>query len=318
MPPSTIQRLRPATIAIAVLAGSAILASRTMSSTSSKPADTTTSSPFPVKAYTPRHSTWPYKASDFARQDESSDTNFYGAPRFVTHIDDHAISQLRRYYSTVLPRKGRILDFCSSWVSHYPKEVEEAASKGDVKVTGMGMNKAELEANKVLDGGGRICWDLNSDATVGKALDAVSGMKDEKVDASTCVVSIDYLTSPREVLEALRSRTVSGGSVHLAISNRCFPTKAVGRWLKVDEEERLNMVGDYLHFAGWTKIEIVDLSGKDEEDEAGAGPAPKQQGLAGLMNWMGMGGHDPLWVVRGVNPPGGGDVGEGEQKETRI
>lgn len=182
----------------------------------------------------------------------------------------------------------------------------------------MGMNKAELEANKVLEGGGRLCWDLNSDADVNKALDTVDGVKDEKIDASTCVVSIDYLTSPREALESLRSRTVSGGSVHLAISNRCFPTKAVGRWLRVDEEERLNMVGDYLHFAGWTNIEIVDMSGKDEEDADAANPAPKQQGLAGLMNWMGMGGHDPLWVVRGVNPGGGGEGVKGEQKETRI
>ncbi|KAK5241113.1 hypothetical protein LTR40_013400, partial [Exophiala xenobiotica] len=50
----------------------------------------------------------------------------------------------------------------------------------------------------------------------------------------------------------------------------------VGRWLKVDEEERLNMVGDYLWWSGWRKIEIQNL-------------------VEG--SFM----RDPLWVVRGEN-----------------
>ena len=47
----------------------------------------------------------------------------------------------------------------------------------------------------------------------------------------------------------------------------------VGRWLRINEEERLNMVGDYLHWAGWKDIEIVSVV---------------------QASWL----KDPLWVVR--------------------
>lgn len=128
------------------------------------------------------------------------------------------------------------------------------------------MNAPELERNPCLTGG-RILRDLNSEPEI----DAV--VKGQ-VDAATCVVSIDYLTKPVEVLRSLRERMREGGSVHLVISNRCFPTKAVRRWLMVGEKERLEMVGDYLVFAGWKEVEIVELSDGRRSD--------------------------PLWVVRGV------------------
>ncbi|KAK3723467.1 hypothetical protein LTR37_001719 [Vermiconidia calcicola] len=253
---------------------------------------------WPIKQYTPRYTSWPYNPSDFMRQDSSSDSSFYSSPRFVTHIDDAAIATLREYYDSVLPRKGRILDFCSSWVSHYPRAVETAAEGGELRVIGLGMNKAELDANDVLNSG-RLLLDLNKDADVAVALkkeQAIGEIDAEKLDASTNVVSTDYLTQPVAVLRSLLDATKSGGTVHLTISNRCFPTKAISRWLRVEEDERLLMVGDFLHFAGWREIEIVELSnGKVQE-----GGEQQQQGLQGLMSWMGMGRRDPLWVVRAV------------------
>lgn len=251
---------------------------------------------WPTKPYTPKHQSWPYNPSDFTRQDSSADSSFYSAPRFVTHIDDAAIATLRDYYDVVLPRKGKILDFCSSWVSHYPPAVEDAAQKGEVKVIGMGMNKKELEANPILNSG-RILQDLNSDPDVSEVLRSTGAINDEevnKLDASTNVVSTDYLTQPVEVLKTLRKATKVGGMVHLTISNRCFPTKAISRWLRVGEEERLEMVGDFLHFAGWKGIEIVELSNGKGGEGGAAG------GLQGFLASMGMNSRDPLWVVRAV------------------
>ena len=218
----------------------------------------------------------------------------------MTHIDDAAIATLREYYDSTLPRKGRILDFCSSWVSHYPKAVEDAAESDELKITGLGMNKAELDANKVLNNG-RLLVDLNEDPDINKALSEakVIGVNDsERLDASTNVVSTDYLTQPIGVLKSLREATKTGGTVHLTISNRCFPTKAISRWLRVKEDERLLMVADFLHFARWQKIEIVELSSgravvADQAEQS-------QGGLQGIMAWMGMNSRDPLWVVRAV------------------
>lgn len=232
------------------------------------------SSHWPIEPYTPRHSSWPYTPRDFTRADETPDTNFYGPPRFVTHIDDNAISTLRQYYGEVLPKRGKVLDLCTSWISHFPPVLEDLArraKKGDkegLEVIGMGMNKKEISANPILSSSFLI--DLNSNPTLPTEI--------TQLDSTVCVVSIDYLTQPLPVLTSIFEKTNPGGSVHLVLSNRCFPTKAIGRWLKIDEEERVKMVGDYLWFSGWRNIEAVTL-------------VPKSN------RWMG--GNDPLWVVRG-------------------
>ncbi|QIW95644.1 hypothetical protein AMS68_001162 [Peltaster fructicola] len=252
----------------------------------------------PVRTFTPRHTSWPYEPEDFKRMDESRDGGFYSSPRYVTHIDDRAIASLREYYDTVLPHRGRILDFCSSWISHYPGPVEDAASSGQLKIIGMGMNKAELDANELLNSG-RLLIDLNDTPDIAGPLTkagAVGTTEDEKLDAATCVVSIDYLNKPVEVLKSLREVTKQGGRVHLTISNRCFPTKAVARWLGISEDERLLMVGDYLQFAGWSDIEIVELSNGRLEEQQASGNT-----LQNFMGMIGMNSRDPLWVVRAVN-----------------
>ncbi|KAI5371183.1 putative S-adenosyl-L-methionine-dependent methyltransferase [Septoria linicola] len=265
-----------------------------------------TSRDWPVTQYTPRHRTWPYTDADFRRQDPSNDSNFYSAPRFVTHIDDMAIASLREYYGTVLPtaKGSRILDFCSSWISHYPRTIEDKVEAGDVTVVGLGMNARELDANDVLKKGGWGVVDLNVKPSIRDAL-SEAGIATENLlfDASTNVVSTDYLTQPVAVLKSLLEVTKPGGTVHLAISNRCFPTKAIARWLRVSEGERVQMVGDFLWFAGWRGIEIVEVSdGTVKQEGNGQGGGEGEDGLRGFMRMMGMGSgrRDPLWVVRGV------------------
>lgn len=76
-----------------------------------------------------------------------------------------------------------------------------------------------------------------------------------------------------DVLSSVCAQTVRGGRVHLAVSNRCFPTKVVGRWLRVGEQGRPDMIGDCLWRIGWREIEIVEV-------------------VRG--SFM----RDPLWVVR--------------------
>ena len=87
---------------------------------------------------------WPFTAKDFSRQDESVDQQFYSAPRFVYHIDDGAVNALTKYYKSAFFAGADVLDICSSWVSHFPPEVKLGRS------VGLGMNEAELKANKQL------------------------------------------------------------------------------------------------------------------------------------------------------------------------
>ncbi|MDI1485697.1 MAG: hypothetical protein OHK93_003886 [Ramalina farinacea] len=259
-----------------------------MSSSKPPPASiTTTPAPaFPTRPYNTPHPNFPYTASDLTPQDTTPDPSFYSSPRYVTHIDDHAIALLKDYYAGALPERGRVLDLCSSWVSHFPPALEDRAvatakriktnddggatirgaseeGEGDgLEVVGLGMSKPELDANPVL--AERVVQDLNTNPTID--ITPVGGNK--QLDATVCVVSIDYLTNPLTVLSSIREQTKPGGSVHLVVSNRCFPTKCVGRWLRVSETERLEMVGDYLAFSGWEGVEIVEVcDGRVKEGE---------------------------------------------------
>ena len=91
---------------------------------------------------------WPYQPENFQRYDESSDAIFYDSPRYVTHIDDGAIRALTDHYSQTFPAPGNkdvaILDICSSWISHYPKDYTAG------RISGLGMNEDELKKNAVL------------------------------------------------------------------------------------------------------------------------------------------------------------------------
>jgi hypothetical protein len=129
----------------------------------------------------------PFTKKDFFRADEGDDENFYTLPRLVYHIDEPAVAALTQYYRSNIAAGSNILDICSSWVSHYPLEFKEKMKR----ISGTGMNPLELMANdQFTDYEAR---NLN----VNPALP----YEDNTFDAVTCVVSIDYLTKPIEVLK---------------------------------------------------------------------------------------------------------------------
>ncbi|KAL6711391.1 hypothetical protein ACN47E_004325 [Coniothyrium glycines] len=250
---------------------------------------------FPSTPYRPKYDTWPYAASDFQRYDENDDTVFYSQPRLVTHIDDPSITRLTRYYDTVLPRNGKIMDMCTSWKSFYPPAVKAAVQRKELEVFGVGLNAEEMKLNGVLQDGEH--WrvvDLNA-----PPYDVRSGWEGGRkeglvFDAVTCVVSIDYLVKPLEICRNLLEATKEGGKVHLVISNRCFPNKVVRRWMMLGEQSRLEFVGDYLYFAGWRDVEIVDLCARDENGQR----VTDDHGTVTVKSSRLPSHLDPLWVVR--------------------
>ena len=143
----------------------------------------------------------PFEEGHFRRADESDDANFYVQPRLVTHIDDAAIGALRDHYSRYLPKQGRLLDLMSSWVSHYPDDLESE------RVAGLGMNAEELAENPQLTEW--VVHDLNAEPGA-----AVYG--DGEFDVVTIAVSVQYLTRPlevfREIGRVLRGRAEAASS----------------------------------------------------------------------------------------------------------
>ena len=201
-----------------------------------------------------------FPARFFEREDESADALFYEQPRFVQHIDDATIAALTRFYGEFLPADCRVLDLMSSWVSHLPPARY-------ARVEGLGMNAAELAANKRLDA--HVVHDLNEEPRL--------PYEAERFDRALMAVSVQYLVRPIEVFAELRRVLAVGGQVAIALSHRCFPTKAVFAFRALPPSDRVRLVSAYLHRAGFANVAFVDRS-----------PA------AG----------DPLWIVTGAREPG--------------
>ena len=222
---------------------------------------------------------WPYTDADMARLDESKDILFYSTPRFVTHIDDGAIKAITAYYDAALPDGADVLDLCSSWVSHLPEQ------KPLGRVTGLGMNARELEANPRLTE--FVAADLNTTPQLPFEADAF--------DACLNVVSVDYLNRPREVFEEMHRVLRPGGQAIMSFSNRCFPSKAVNVWLNADDAERQRIVASYFHCSvpgGWDDVQAVDISPAPAAPQGKSGLDMMRAMLAGFV------GGDPMFVVR--------------------
>ena len=166
----------------------------------------------------------------FARADESADAQFYVPDRFVTHIDDRAIAAVGTLYRH-LGLTGSVLDVMSSWVSHFLDRPDELVV--------LGMNGQELGANSMAHT--TVVHDLN--------VDPVMPFPNDRFDAATCCVSIDYLVRPIAVLRDAARVVRPGGVVVCTFSNRCFPTKVVRGWLALDDESRVAVVAEYFRLA---------------------------------------------------------------------
>src|SRR5690606_36841686 len=77
----------------------------------------------------------------FDREDEEDDAAFYRTPRPLLHVDALCAARLRHGYGQLIPAGAEVLDLMSGWRSHLP---------AGCRVTGLGMNAAELRDNPEL------------------------------------------------------------------------------------------------------------------------------------------------------------------------
>lgn len=193
----------------------------------------------------------------FARVDESDDELFYQVPRLVLHIDESTVTALTLYYADVLGEGSRVLDLMSSWVSHLPPQLSFA------RVAGLGMNEKELAANPQLTD--YVVQDLNRDPRLPFA--------DASFDAVAIAVSVQYLVRPVDVFREIARVLSPGGRLIVAMSHRCFPTKAIRAFHQLDARDRIRLVANYFALAG----------GFDDAEFINRSPAE----------------GDPLWIVTG-------------------
>ena len=161
----------------------------------------------------------------FDRVDTSSDAEFYREPRLVQHIDQVTIDALTAWYREFLFAGADVLDVMSSWVSHYPADLALG------RVVGLGMNAVELEANPRL--GEHRVHDLNADPELPYG--------DAQFDRATIAVSVQYLVRPVEAMRSIARVLRPGGRLCIAMSHRCFPTKAIRAFHQLPPGDRVRL-----------------------------------------------------------------------------
>lgn len=103
------------------------------------------------------------------------------------------------------------------------------------------MNQSELKHNPSLNNGYTV-QDLNKNPSL-------TQFAANTFDAVLCSVSIDYLIRPLEVFNEIGRILKPDGQFITSFSNRCFPTKVIGRWLRMSEQKRVEWVANYFLLA---------------------------------------------------------------------
>ncbi|MGA6927201.1 MAG: methyltransferase domain-containing protein [Desulfosarcina sp.] len=212
-----------------------------------------------------------FSGKPFARRNEQADEHFYANPRLVHHIDQTARDMVSDLYKRFVADGMRVLDLMSSWESHLPTAVNP------LEVSGLGMNRAELEHNARLTDV-RI-HDLN--------VQPVLPYGNQTFDVAICTVSVEYLTHPLEVFSEVARVLKPGGSFVVTFSNRWFPPKAVRIWEEIHEFERVGVVMEYfLRSGGFDHLNTYSMRGL---------PRPRDDKYAGELIFS-----DPVYAVWGT------------------
>ena len=132
----------------------------------------------------------------------------------------------------------------SSCVSHLPPEIAYG------EVIGHGMNAEELAANPRLDRW--FVHDFNREP--------VLPLADASLDAAMICVGVQYLQQPVPLLREIARTLRPGAPLVVSFSNRCFPTKAVAIWMRLDDRGHAALVEAYLRSAGFNDVGVHMLA----------------------------------------------------------
>lgn len=161
----------------------------------------------------------------YQRSAPGDDRIFYKEPRMVSHIDSQADEHLASIIGRFTQPSAKVLDLMASVDSHLPADHE-------LEVTGIGMNKKEMAANRDL--AEYLTYDLNEDPTI--------PFPDRSFDAVLCNLSIEYLIKPEKIIKETARVLKPSGTFLVSFSNRWFPPKVTRLWTELHEFERMGYV----------------------------------------------------------------------------
>ncbi len=173
--------------------------------------------------------------------DESNDAEFYSDPKFVYHLDANFRKYLSDLYKNEITDNSTVLDLMSSWDSYLPE------GRKYKKVIGHGLNKQELEKNKIFN----TYWIQNFNLNQEIPLDS------ETVDYCLMVAAWQYLQYPENLTKEIARILSDQGKFIISFSNRAFWHKSPNIWTKSTEEERVKYVRKVLITNGFNEPKII-------------------------------------------------------------
>ena len=173
--------------------------------------------------------------------DESNDEEFYSDPKFVYHLDANFRKYLTELYESEIDNYSTVLDLMSSWDSYLP------VGKKYKKVIGHGLNKQELEKNKMFDTYWIQNFNLNQKIPLDKG----------NVNYCLMVAAWQYLQYPENLTREIARILSNNGKFIIAFSNRAFWHKAPNIWTTSTEEERDEYVRKVLITNGFNEPKII-------------------------------------------------------------
>ena len=173
--------------------------------------------------------------------DETNDEDFYSEPKFVYHLDLNFRQYLSNVYKNEIREYSTVLDLMSSWDSYLPLENKYK------KVIGHGLNKKELQKNKILDS----FWVQNFNVKQEIPLN------NEEIDYCLMVAGWQYLQYPENLTKEISRIIRNDGKIIISFSNRAFWHKAPNVWTSSTEEERVNYVRKVLISNGFREPKII-------------------------------------------------------------
>ena len=175
------------------------------------------------------------------KYDESNDLEFYASPKFVYHLDSNFRKELKNIYNQEICADSSVLDLMSSWDSYLP------TTKKYKRVIGHGLNKEELDRNKVFDN----YWIQNFNKDQNIPLESAS------IDYCLMVAAWQYLQYPEQIALEISRILKSNGKLIIAFSNRAFWTKAPNIWTNSNENQRVDYVRSVLISNGFNDPRII-------------------------------------------------------------
>ena len=173
--------------------------------------------------------------------DESNDEDFYSEPKFVYHLDSNFRQYLSNVYKNEIHEYSTVLDLMSSWDSYLPLEIKYK------KVIGHGLNKKELQRNRLLDSFWVQNFNLKQEIPI----------KNEEIDYCLMVAAWQYLQYPENLTKEISRILRNGGKIIVSFSNRAFWHKAPNVWTSSTEDERVKYVRKVLISNGFKEPKII-------------------------------------------------------------